>query len=127
MGAWAQPNTTTSTYTPGVTYQKENPNYPTPNPFYFEGRIDWNLLKITQPGNTWEYMERGIHEQDDLDDPTDAIADYQQSIAMNNLTQQDLPTRDRRADRTHESAALYFYCAAAAGWIAERDTATASH
>jgi tetratricopeptide (TPR) repeat protein len=85
-GAWAQPNTTTTTYTPGVTYQKENPNYPTPNPFYFEGRIDWNLLKITQPGNTWEYMQRGIHEQDDLNDPTDAIADYQQSISMNNLT-----------------------------------------
>lgn len=85
QSAWAQPNTTTTTYTPGVTYQKENPNYPTPNPFYFEGRIDWNLLKITQPSTTWEYMERGIYEQDDLDDPTDAIADYQQSIAMNNL------------------------------------------
>ncbi len=85
QSAWAQTNTTTTTYTPGVTYQKENPNYPTPNPFYFEGRIDWNLLNITQPGNTWEYMERGIHEQDDLNDPTDAIADYQQSVSMNNL------------------------------------------
>jgi len=85
QSAWAQPNTTTTTYTPGVTYQKENPNYPTPNPFYFEGRIDWNLLKITQPSTTWEYMERGIHEQDDLNDPTDAITDYQQSISMNNL------------------------------------------
>jgi tetratricopeptide (TPR) repeat protein len=30
-------------------------------------------------------MERGIHEQDDLNDPTDAITDYQQSISMNNL------------------------------------------
>src|SRR5271163_56261 len=86
MAAWAQANTTTTTYVPGVTYQKENPNYPVPNPFYFEGRIDWNLLNITQPSSTWEYMERGIHEQDDLDDPTDAIADYQQSISMNNLT-----------------------------------------
>lgn len=85
VGAWAQPNTTTTTYTPGVTYQKTNPNYPVPNPFYFEGRIDWNLLNITTPSSTWEYMERGIHEQDDLNDNTDAIADYQQSIAMNNL------------------------------------------
>jgi tetratricopeptide (TPR) repeat protein len=85
MVAWAQPNTSTSTYTPGTTYQQTNSNYPVPNPFYFEGRIDWNLLKITQPSNTWEYMERGIHEQDDLNDPTSAIADYQQSITMNNL------------------------------------------
>jgi len=78
-------STSTSTYVPGVTYQKTNPNYPTPNPFYFEGRIDWNLLKITQPSNAWEYAQRGIHEQDDLEDSTDAIADYKQSIAMNNL------------------------------------------
>jgi len=82
VGAWAQ---TTSTYVPGVTYQQTNPNYPIPNPFYFEGRIDWNLLNITQPGNAWEYMERGIHKQDDLEDYTGAIADYQQSISMNNL------------------------------------------
>jgi len=81
-GAWAQ---TTSTYVAGVTYQQTNPNYPIPNPFYFEGRIDWNLLNITQPGNAWEYMQRGIHEQDDLEDTADAIADYQQSIALNNL------------------------------------------
>src|SRR5579863_2431322 len=83
VGAWAQ---NTSIYVPGVTYQTTNPNYPIPNPFYFEGRVDWNLLNITQPSNTWEYMERGIHKQDDLEDYTGAIADYQQSIAMNNLT-----------------------------------------
>jgi tetratricopeptide (TPR) repeat protein len=82
VGAWAQ---SSSTYVPGVTYQKDNPNYPTRNPFYFEGRIDWNLLKITQPSNAWEYMERGIYKQDDLEDYAGAIADYQQSIAMNNL------------------------------------------
>jgi tetratricopeptide (TPR) repeat protein len=74
-----------STYIPGTTYQEANPNYPIRNPFYFEGRIDWNLLKITQPSTTWEYMERGIHKQDDLEDYTGAIADYQQSIAMNNV------------------------------------------
>jgi tetratricopeptide (TPR) repeat protein len=84
-GALAQ-STPAPTYVPGVTYQTANPNYPIPNPFYFEGRIDWNLLKIAQPSNAWEYMERGIHEQDDLDDNTDAIADYQQSISMSNLT-----------------------------------------
>jgi len=78
-------STSPSTYVPGVTFQQTNPNYPIPNPFYFEGRIDWNLLKITQPSNAWEYAQRGIHEQDDLEDYTAAIADYQQSIAMNNL------------------------------------------
>jgi tetratricopeptide (TPR) repeat protein len=81
-GALAQ---SSSTYVPGTTYQKDNPNYPTRNPFYFEGRIDWNLLKITQPGNTWEFMQRGIYRQDDLEDNAGAIADYRQSIALNNL------------------------------------------
>jgi tetratricopeptide (TPR) repeat protein len=86
MGALAQTSSSSSsTYIPGVTYQTANPNYPIPNPFYFEGRVDWNLLKITQPSNAWEYAQRGIYRQDDLEDYTDAIADYQQSIAMNNL------------------------------------------
>ena len=52
LAAVAQDNT----YKPGVTYQKTNPNYPAPNPFYFEGRVDWDLLKIDQirpmPGNS---------------------------------------------------------------------------
>ena len=82
----AQTTTSSPAYVPGVTYQSTNPNYPIPNPFYFEGKIDWNLLKITQPGNAWEYMERGMHEQDDLNDKADAIVDYQQAISMNNLT-----------------------------------------
>jgi tetratricopeptide (TPR) repeat protein len=71
-------------YVPGVTYQNGNPNYPLPNPFFFEGRIDWNLLKITTPSNAWEFAERGIHKQDDLADIPGAIADYQQSVALNN-------------------------------------------
>lgn len=73
-------------YVPGVTYQTTNPNYPLPNPFYFEGRIDWNLLKITTPSNAWEFAERGIYKQDDLQDTAGAILDYQQSIALNGLT-----------------------------------------
>jgi tetratricopeptide (TPR) repeat protein len=75
-----------SKYVPGVTYQSANPNYPIRNPFYFEGRIDWNLLKITTPSNAWEYAQRGIHEQDDLEDTADAINDYNQAISMNNLS-----------------------------------------
>ena len=73
-------------YVPGVTYQADNPNYLNRNPFYFEGRVDWNLLKITTPSTPWEFTQRGIHYQDDLQDTTDAIADYQTAISMNNLT-----------------------------------------
>lgn len=76
---------TSPSYVPGVTFQTTNPNYPLPNPFYFEGRIDWNLLNITTPTNTWEFAQRGIHEQDDLADPADAIQDYKQSISLNSL------------------------------------------
>ena len=72
------------TYTPGE-FQSTNPNYPKPDPFYFEGRIDWNLLGISQPQNAWDYMERGIHYQDDMDDIPDAIADYQTALSMNSL------------------------------------------
>jgi tetratricopeptide (TPR) repeat protein len=77
---------TSAPYVPGVTYQATNPNYPQPNPFYFEGRIDWNLLKITTPANAWEFAERGIYKQDDLQDTAGAIQDYQQSISRNSLT-----------------------------------------
>jgi tetratricopeptide (TPR) repeat protein len=69
-----------------VTFQTTNANYPQPNPFYFEGRIDWNLLKVNNPSNAWEFAQRGIHEQDDLEDSAGAIADYRQSISMNGLT-----------------------------------------
>jgi hypothetical protein len=75
------------TYTPGQ-FQSSNPNYPKPNPFYFEGKIDWNLLAITQPQNTWEFLQRGIHFQDDLDDIPSAINDYRTSLAMNSLQMQ---------------------------------------
>lgn len=71
-------------YTPGE-FQTTNPNYLLPNPFYFEGRIDWNLLGITTPTNAWEYMERGIHYQDDLGDIQSAIADYETALTYNSL------------------------------------------
>lgn len=74
-----------ATYKPGITYQTANPNYPVANPFYFEGRVDWDLLKIDQPSNAWEFVQRGIHEQDDLEDVQGAIEDYRKAISMNNL------------------------------------------
>jgi len=73
-------------YVPGVTYQADNPNYLNRNPFYFEGRVDWNLLKITTPSTLWEFVQRGIHNQDDLEDMPAAIADYQKALSMNSLS-----------------------------------------
>lgn len=67
------------------TFQTTNPNYPTRNPFYFEGKITWEKLGITTPSNAWEYMQRGMYEQDDLQNVTAAQADYQQALSMNSL------------------------------------------
>jgi tetratricopeptide (TPR) repeat protein len=66
-------------------FQTANPNYPTRNPFYFEGRIDYEKLGIVSPANAWEYAQRGIHRQDVLEDRAAAIQDYQESIRLNNL------------------------------------------
>ncbi|HLJ47887.1 MAG TPA: hypothetical protein VKU01_17850 [Bryobacteraceae bacterium] len=70
-------------YQPGVTYQTANPNYPVRNPFYFEGRVDWDLLRIDQPSNAWEFAQRGIHKQDDLEDFQGAMDDYRTALSMN--------------------------------------------
>jgi tetratricopeptide (TPR) repeat protein len=71
-------------YTPGQ-FQTTNPYYLLPNPFYFEGKIDWNLLGITNPANAWDYMERGMYEQDDLNDTQSAIGDYETALTFNSL------------------------------------------
>ncbi len=78
--AWGQ----STGYKPGD-FQSANPNLQVRNPFYFEGRVDWNLLKIDQPSDAWEFAQRGIYKQDDLEDIPGAIADYRESIARNNL------------------------------------------
>jgi hypothetical protein len=83
---FAQTSTNPPGYIPNVTFQTENPNYFKPKPFYFEGRIDLNLLGLNQPVNAWDFMQHGIHNQDDLQDKASAIADYQRSISMNSLT-----------------------------------------
>jgi tetratricopeptide (TPR) repeat protein len=66
-------------------FQKTNPYYPKPNPFYFEGKVTWEYLKISTPSNFWEYLQRGIHKQDDLDDDAGAMADYETAFAGNSL------------------------------------------
>ena len=88
-GSQTVPGPTTVTpgaFIPGTTYQVDNPNYMSRNPFYFEGRVDWNLLKIVTPATPWEFMQRGIHYQDDLQDSASAIADFQSALAQNSLS-----------------------------------------
>ena len=66
-------------------YQTTNPYYPIPNPFYFEGKVTWEYLQITTPKNFWEFLQRGIHKQDDLEDSAGAMADYETALAGNSL------------------------------------------
>ncbi len=68
-----------------LTKREGNPNYPTPNPLYFEGKIDYESLGIDTPRNAWEFAQRGIYKQDDLEDFEGAIADYKAAISMNSL------------------------------------------
>ena len=63
--------------------RSDNPNYPARNPFYFEGKVDYELLGIDEPADTWEFLQRGIHFQDDLEDYESAKADYSRSLEMN--------------------------------------------
>ena len=65
------------------TARETNPNYPARNPFYFEGKIDYELLGINKPSNTWEHMQRGIQRQDDQEDYHGAIQDYRRALELN--------------------------------------------
>src|SRR5260370_32695616 len=67
-------------------FQTTNPNYPNRNPFYVEGKVDYEKLGIASPGNAWEYAQRGIYRQDDLEDIAVAVADYRESLALNSLS-----------------------------------------
>ena len=64
--------------------RENNPNYPARNPFYFEGKIDYELLGIDEPANAWEYMQRGILRQDDQENYREAIRDYRRALELNN-------------------------------------------
>lgn len=89
QGSQTVPGPTTTTpnaVVPGVTYQAANPNYMTRNPFYFEGRVDWNLLNIKTPADAWEFTQRGIHYQDDMEDSASAIADFRTAVSMNSVS-----------------------------------------
>jgi tetratricopeptide (TPR) repeat protein len=57
---------------PGALLAPQNPN---PRHF-FEFRVDWPLLNISEPRTAWEYTQRGIYFQDEVGDMEAAMADY---------------------------------------------------
>ena len=44
--------------------------------FFFEGKVDWLLLEIDEPRTAWEYTQRGMFMQDEMDNVEAALADY---------------------------------------------------
>ncbi len=62
-----------------------NDNYLTRNPFYFEGRVDWDLLNVQgEPADPFEYMQRGINHQDH-ERYEEAKKDYRAALSLNSL------------------------------------------
>ena len=56
-----------------IVEQPENPV------FFFEGKVDWLLLEIAEPRTAWEYTQRGMFLQDEMEDVDAALADYLQA------------------------------------------------
>jgi len=56
--------------------QPENPL------FFFEGKVDWPLLDLSEPRTAWEYTQRGMFLQDDVGDVDGALQDYQRAEEM---------------------------------------------
>lgn len=50
--------------------QPENPE------FFALVKTDWPLLNIETPRTAWEYVQRGMYKQDDLEDEDGAVEDY---------------------------------------------------
>jgi tetratricopeptide (TPR) repeat protein len=57
---------------PGAVIE-EQPENPV---FFFEGKVDWLLLEIAEPRTAWEYTQRGMFLQDDVEDVDAALEDY---------------------------------------------------
>lgn len=50
------------------------------NPVFFAlVKADWPLLEIAEPRTAWEYVQRGMYRQDDLEDEDAAVEDYLQA------------------------------------------------
>ncbi len=49
---------------------------------FFEAKVHWPSLKLDAPRTAWEFAQRGMYRQDDLEDVAAAEADYREAIAM---------------------------------------------
>ncbi len=49
---------------------------------FFESKVHWPSLKIDQPRSAWEFAQRGMYRQDDLEDVAAAEADYREAISL---------------------------------------------
>jgi hypothetical protein len=72
----------------GIGSQGGQPAEQTPDPtFFFEDRVNWPALEKQIPGGeprtAWEYAQRGMYKQDELEDVAAAVADYRTSESMN--------------------------------------------
>jgi tetratricopeptide (TPR) repeat protein len=72
----------------GIGSQAGEPAEQKPDPtFFFEERVNWPALQKQIPGGeprtAWEYAQRGMYKQDELEDVAAAVADYQTSESMN--------------------------------------------
>lgn len=48
---------------------------------FFEAKAHWPSLKIDTPRSAWEFAQRGMYRQDDLEDVAAAEADYREAIS----------------------------------------------
>ena len=72
----------------GIGSQGGEPSEQKPDPtFFFEDRVNWPALQKQIPGGeprtAWEYGQRGMYKQDELEDVAGAVVDYKTSESMN--------------------------------------------
>lgn len=59
------------------------PRLQPPKPvLFFEAKAHWPSLGIDEPRTAWEYAQRGMYRQDDLEDVDGAVADYRTALDL---------------------------------------------
>lgn len=60
------------------------PRPQSPDPvLFFEAKAHWPSLNIATPRTAWEFVQRGMYKQDDLEDVEGALADYRDAERLN--------------------------------------------
>lgn len=108
----------------GIGSQGGQPDLPQPEDptFFFEERVNWPALvkhipgcadvapADCQPRSAWEYAQRGIYKQDELESITAAVEDYRKSEEMNSrilIVQARLGVIEKREAEEREEAKDY--------------------